>query len=71
MKLRVLHDDSGRVLAVVPIDDNAPVQVGIKAQAGQNVGDFDVPAQHAHQALAELLPKLSVDTASKQLRVGN
>jgi hypothetical protein len=69
MKLRILHNDTGHVLTAAPIDPNAPAQVGMKAQAGQSVGDFDVPAQHAHQSLEQLLPKLSVDIASKQLRV--
>ncbi len=69
MKLRVLHDDTGRILAAVPVDTHAPVQVGMRAQAGQSVADIDVPAQHANQSLEQLLPKLSVDIASKQLIV--
>ena len=69
MKLRVLHDDTGRILAAVPVDTQAPVQVGMRAQAGQSVADIDVPAQHANQSLEQLLPKLSVDIASKQLIV--
>ena len=70
MKLRVLHDDTtGRILAAVPVDTRAPVQVGMRAQAGQRVVDIDVPAQLANQSLEQLLPKLSVDIASKQLIV--
>ncbi len=69
MKLRVLHDDTGRILAAVPVDTQAPVQVGMRAQAGQSVADIDVPAQHANQSLEQLLPRLSVDIASKQLIV--
>ncbi len=69
MKLRVLHDDTGRILAAVPVDTQAPVQVGMRAQAGQSVADVDVPARHANQSLEQLLPKLSVDIASKQLIV--
>lgn len=69
MKLRVLHDDTGRILAAVPVDTNAPVRVGMRVQAGHSVADIDVPAQHANQSLEQLLPKLSVDVASKQLIV--
>jgi hypothetical protein len=71
MKLRVLHDNTGRVLAAVPVDTNAPVQVGMKAKAGQSVGDFDVPASHANLPVEQLLPKLSVDVAAKQLRASS
>ncbi len=69
MKLRVLHDDTGRILAAVSVDTQAPVQVGMIAEAGQNVAEMDVPARHANQPLDQLLPKLSVDIASKQLIV--
>jgi hypothetical protein len=71
MKLRVLHDDKGQILAAVPIDATVPVQVSMRAQAGQSVGDFDVPVQHTNQPLGHFLPNLSVDVASKQLRASN
>jgi hypothetical protein len=70
VKLRILHDSNGKILGAVPIDENAPVQVGMQAGPGHTIGDFDVPAQHAHETLEQLLPNLSVDTTSKKLLVG-
>jgi hypothetical protein len=40
-----------------------------EAQAGQSVADRDVPAQHANHSLEQLLPRLSVDIATKRLIV--
>jgi hypothetical protein len=70
MKLHVLYDRSGRILAAVHLDPPDGEGVGELRpvpQKGQMSGDFEVPAEYAHLDFVEACRALRVDTKKRRL----
>ena len=71
MKLHVMYDQSGRIVAAVRLDADAkqsrregvavPVRPVLKR--GHASADLDVPAEHSHLAFHEACQRLMVDTS--------
>jgi hypothetical protein len=68
MKLHVLYDDAGTILAAVRLgqDESAPVLRPVP-QAGQFSADLDVPHDCCHLDFLELCRTLCVDTKQQTL----
>jgi hypothetical protein len=68
MQIRALYDQTGRILAAVHLDA-ARVSVHPhphpRPRDGQAVGDFTVPAEHAHLSFVEACARLKVKTKGK------
>jgi hypothetical protein len=69
MRLCVLFDRSGQILAGLPMDQ--PLLLGKYMstprpvpQAGQQVAEMDVPEEFRHRTLLDICTKLKVDTKS-------
>ncbi len=72
MKLHVLHDRTGRILAAVHLDPPELPEGGVGElrpvpQKGQMSGDFEVPCEYADLGFAEACRTLRVDTRSRTL----
>jgi hypothetical protein len=68
MKMHVLYDASGQILAAVELSESASkdsLQVRPVAKPGQNSADMDVPAALAHLSFKDACEKLVVDVAQK------
>ena len=72
MKIHVLYDSSGRILAAVElsedVSDGTP-QVRPVAKPDQYTADLDVPPALAHLSFKDACEKLVVDGAQKVLRL--
>lgn len=69
MKVHVLYDKQGKVLAGVIVQENARVGCGIVAPADHFVRDFEILAEHAHIDPKALWRRLSVDVQSAEHRL--
>jgi hypothetical protein len=67
MKLHVLFDKDGAILAAVQVDAAAAVRARptVDAQAGQRVAEVHVPAEYRHLDLAAVCQRLKVDVSGK------
>jgi hypothetical protein len=67
MKLHVLFDKDGEILAAVRRDTDMPVRARPLAddQAGHRLADVYVPAEYAHYDLAGVCQRLKVDAKAK------
>ena len=63
MKLLVLHDKDGRIIAAARRDGDSPVRVRPMAddQAGHRIAEVYVPAEYAHYDLAAVCQRMTVD----------
>jgi hypothetical protein len=68
MKLHLVHDARGRILAAVSLtqdaNDTGPRPV---AGRGQRVLEVEVPAEHAHQDLLTICQSMRVHARSRSL----
>ena len=72
MKIHVLYDDSGQILAAAELSESASkdsLQVRPVAKPGQYSADMDVPAALAHLSFKDACEKLTIDVAQKVLRL--
>ena len=71
MKLHVLYDRTGRILAAVHLDPASDAKGGGVLRPvphkGQMSADFEVPDEHAHLDFAEACRALRVDTKNREL----
>jgi hypothetical protein len=71
MRLHILYDRTGRILAAVHLDPASDVEgVGELRpvpRKGQMSADFEVPAEHAHLDFVEACRALRVDTKNRKL----
>jgi len=75
MKMHVMYDDSGRIVAAVRLDEGVGSKsskfgrrlAGVRpvVKPGHACADLDVPAEHAHLSFAEACRRLMVDTKAK------
>ena len=63
MKIHVLYDHLGKILAAVDIGDETPERGRLRPipQERQSAADFDVPAEHSHMKFVEVVPRLRVN----------
>ena len=63
MKIHVLYDHSGEILAAVDIQDEAPERGRLRPipQERQRAADFDVPAEHSRLKFVDVVPRLRVN----------
>ena len=66
MKLHVIFNREGEILAAAQLDSDAPVRARPVAdeQAGHRAADVYVPAEYQHYGLADLCQRLRVDVNS-------
>ena len=74
MKLHVMYDQSGRIIAAVRLDvdkTTEPNKLGRRLDGvrpvmkpGHSSADLDVPPEHAHLTFSEACRTLVVDTSS-------
>jgi hypothetical protein len=64
MRLRIVHDEQGNILAATTAGEDADEFV---VQDGERVGEFDVDDESAEVGLARLLENLRVETESERL----
>ena len=68
MRIHVLHDAKGRILAAVSLNsqgiDPSPRPV---AASGQKSLELEVPAEYQHEDLPAICGKLSIDVKSQKL----
>ena len=72
MKMHVLYDASGQILAAVELSESASkdsLQVRPVAKPGQYRADMDVPPAHADLSFKDICEKLVVDIAQKVPRL--
>jgi hypothetical protein len=68
MKLHVLHDARGRILAAVPLnEDNKTAGPRPVPRRGQKTLEVEVPAEHAHQDLLTICHTMRVHASSRSL----
>lgn len=72
MRLHVLHDRTGRILAAVRLDSpsSAPKATGTirpVPRKGQLSAELDVPPEHANLEFVEVCRALRVDTKTRTL----
>jgi len=67
MKLRVVYNKDGDIVAAARLDTAGPVRARPNAdeQAGHRAADVYVPAEYHHYDLAGVCQKLRVDLKSK------
>ena len=68
MQIRALYDQTGRILAAVHLDaarGSPHPHPQPRPRDGQAVGDFTVPAEHAHLPFAGACARLRVKTEGK------
>ena len=68
MKLQVLHDAKGAILAAVDLDSrhDGPMP-RLSARRGQKILEVDVPAEHGKSDLATVCTTLRVDAKRRTL----
>lgn len=79
MKLHVMYDQSGRIIAAVRLDSDVTAksdQVGRRLGSvrpvmtpGHSSADLDVPPEHAHLTFAEACRQLVVETSDSKPRL--
>jgi hypothetical protein len=69
MKLRIVHDAQGNVIAAAQLDDTKPGKTGFRAKSGQSVADLDVPAELASLQAPDIVKQVRVDVSSAQPRL--
>jgi hypothetical protein len=72
MKMHVLYDASGEILAAVELSEGASediLQVRPVAKSDQYSADLDVPPDLAHLSFKDVCEKLVVDVAQKVPRL--
>ena len=67
MKLHVVYNKDGDIVAAARVDSTAPVRIRPNAdeKAGHRAAEVSVPAEFQKHNLAEMLQKLRVDVKSK------
>ena len=71
MKLHVLYDQDGRILAASQADaPDGVVPIPVASQANHTVSELEVPAEHAKGELDEICRRLRVDPQRKMLVAG-
>lgn len=75
MKMHVMYDNDGRIVAAVRLDENSASKSrqfgrrlgGVRPimKPGHACADMDVPAEHAHLSFAEACRRLIVETKAK------
>jgi hypothetical protein len=67
VKLYVIFNRDGEILAAVQLDPAAPVRVRpvVDEQAGHRAADVYVPAEYQHYDLAAVCQRLRVDAKGK------
>jgi hypothetical protein len=67
MKLHVVFNQDGEILAAVQLDPGATVRARPRAdeQAGHRAADIYVPAEYGHYDLAAVCQRLRVDVSGK------
>ena len=78
MKLHVMHDPSGRIVAAVRIDEDRSTAhrggrrlAGVRPvlKPGHSAVDIELPAEHAHLTFHEACRRLYVDTTEGRPRL--
>jgi hypothetical protein len=67
MKLHLIHDAQGKILAASIASDDPNKGPIPRAQTGQTYAHLDVPADVKHQNLRDILSKVVLDTRSNKL----
>lgn len=67
MKVHIVFDEEGGIVAAVKLDSDAPVRARPIAdeQAGQRAADVYVPPEYSHYDLAGVCQRLTVDVAGR------
>jgi hypothetical protein len=67
MKLHVVYDKNGDIVAAARVDATAPVRIRPNAdeKAGHRAADVNVPAEYQQHDLAGICQKLRVDVKGK------
>jgi hypothetical protein len=67
MKIHVLYDHSGEILAAVDLSEQAPELGRLRPipQEGQSAADFEVPAGHPHVKFVDVVPRLRVNVKAQ------
>jgi hypothetical protein len=67
MKLHVVYNKDGDIVAAARLDTTAPVRIRPNAdeKAGHRAADVNVPAEYQQHDLAGICQKLRVDVKSK------
>lgn len=67
MKLYIVHNKDGDILAAARTDTSSPIRVRPQAdeQTGQQATEIYVPAAYQHYDLAGICRRLKVDTKGK------
>ncbi len=69
MRLQVVHDGQGKIVAAVVLPnlgDDRVVKLGFVPTEGQTVAMVAVPTEHERTELIELCASLQVDTKAKR-----
>ena len=63
MKIHVLYDHSGEILAAVDINEEVPELRRLRPipQEGQSAADLEVPAEHSNVKFVDVVPRLRVN----------
>jgi hypothetical protein len=74
MKLHVVYDGKGKIVAAVRLDADHPTkhpnfgQLRPVVKPGHHSADLDVPEEHAHLTFADVCRKLKVETVQSSPR---
>lgn len=67
MKLHIVYDQQGKIIAASEATENSPVP---QAEAGQTYAELDVPTQLQTVKFDELIKQVRVDTQVRKLVPG-
>ena len=70
MKLHVLYDQAGRILAASEADIDGVIPIPLASEPNQTVSQLEVPPDHAYAELHEICQRLRVDPQKKLLIAG-
>ena len=68
MKLKVLSDQHGQILALAQLPEGGDVTFGFEATPGQGVHEISLPSDFTKKPLSKLHAELRVDLTSNQPR---
>lgn len=68
MKLKVLSDRDGQILALAQLPEGGDVTFGFEATPGQDVHEISLPSDFTRKPLSEVHAELRVDLTSNQPR---
>ncbi len=72
MRLEVVHDKKGKILAAVRVPDSAEEMthhVSFAPDKGQSTAVVYVPAEHAHWEFIDICQRLRIDVRTKSPRL--